>query len=100
MAISSSCTAAIAAPRFGDDAGREILQLGGNAVDAAVAAMLGCGVATAGLVGLGGYGGSAVIYLASEAKTIAVDFDSRGPLQYQPEKFHGDRNKYATGYLS
>jgi gamma-glutamyltranspeptidase/glutathione hydrolase len=73
---------------------------GGNAVDAAVGAMLACCVAMPGSVGLGGYGGSMVAYLAREQQCVAVDFDSRAPLAYRPEAFSGDPNKYAIGYLS
>jgi gamma-glutamyltranspeptidase/glutathione hydrolase len=81
-------------------AGRDLLLRGGNAVDAAVGAMLACCVATPGMVGLGGYGGSLVAYLANERKTVAIDFDSRAPLAYRPEPFGGERAKYDVGYLS
>src|SRR3954469_23110040 len=79
-------------------AGRDILLRGGNAVDAAVAAMLACCVATPGMVGLGGYGGSLVAFL--NGKAVAIDFDSRAPVAYRPELFAGDRATYETGYLS
>ena len=71
-------------------AGREIFLAGGNAVDAAVGAMLACCVAMPGSVGLGGYGGSMVAYLAREQSEVAIDFDSRAPLAYRPEVFAGD----------
>jgi gamma-glutamyltranspeptidase / glutathione hydrolase len=55
-------TAAIATGHpLGAAAGLVILQDGGNAIDAAVAAMLAMCVVVPGSVGLGGYGGSAVI---------------------------------------
>src|SRR3954471_24299420 len=82
------------------DAAKEILQGGGNAVDAAVGAMLACCVATPGSVGIGGYGGSMVLYLAHEGRTVAIDFDSRAPLAYRAELFDGQRQKYEVGYLS
>src|SRR5437588_2441194 len=81
-------------------AARDILLAGGNAIDAAVGAMLACCVATPGAVGLGGYGGSLVAYLANERKTVAIDFDSRAPLAYRPELFGGEWAKYDLGYLS
>jgi gamma-glutamyltranspeptidase/glutathione hydrolase len=93
-------TAAIAAGHpCGASAGIEVLRGGGNAIDAAVAAMLALSVVIPGSVGLGGYGGSAVIYRpgSSEPATrnsgpagdgrqpsvIAVDFDSRAPLGFR-----------------
>lgn len=94
-------TAAVATPDpAAADAGREVLLRGGNAVDAAVAAMLTCCVATPGSVGIGGYGGSMVAYLAGEGKAVAIEFDSRAPLAYRPELFGGGREKYDAGYLS
>src|SRR6185369_8965750 len=92
--------AAVATPHpAAADAAREILLSGGNAIDAAVGAMLACCVVTPGAVGLGGYGGSLIAYLAERKKTVAIDFDSRAPLEYRPEVFAGDQ-RYETGYLS
>src|SRR5690349_2187572 len=97
----SRATAGVATPHpAAAAAGRGLLLRGGNAVDAAVGAMLACCVATPGAVGLGGYGGSLVAYLADERKTVAIDFDSRAPLAYRPELFGGERAKYDVGYLS
>ncbi len=92
-------TAAVAAGHpTGAQAGLEILQEGGNAIDGAVAAMLALCVAIPGSVGLGGYGGSAVIVCASDKRrgqgrrendtfraprVVAVDFDSRAPLGFR-----------------
>src|SRR5438034_10616585 len=94
-------TAAVATPHpAAAAAGRDLLLRGGNAVDAAVGAMLACCVATPGAVGLGGYGGSLVAYLANERTTVAIDFDSRAPLAYRPELFGGERAKFETDSLS
>src|SRR5690348_14217150 len=85
---SAATTAAIATPHpAAAAAAREVFRRGGNAIDAAVGAMLGCCVALPGSVGLGGYGGSLVAYLAAGKTTIAIDFDSRAPLAYRPEPF-------------
>ena len=45
--------------------------------------MLALCVVVPGSVGLGGYGGSAVVYLARPRRMIAVDFDSRAPLYFR-----------------
>ena len=91
-------TAAVATGHpHGASAGLEMLQDGGNAVDAAVAAMLALSVVIPGSVGLGGYGGSAVIRLAENQDraggkkhgVIAVDFDSRAPLGLRGERHRG-----------
>ena len=68
---------------------------GGNAVDAAVAAMLACCVAMPGSVGLGGYGGSLVAYLAGEGRrSRSISTRGRrwrtGPsLRWGPERHRG-----------
>ena len=80
--IADSAAVATGHP-LGARAGHEILQAGGNAVDAAVAAMLALCVVIPGSVGLGGYGGSAVIFRGDDKRKItAVDFDSCAPLAY------------------
>src|SRR5438046_9696430 len=81
-------------------AARDVLLRGGNAVDAAVGAMLACCVATPGAVGLGGYGGSLVAFLAKSGRAVAVDFDSRAPVAYRPELFGGSAERYERGNLS
>jgi gamma-glutamyltranspeptidase/glutathione hydrolase len=80
--IANSAAVATGHP-LGAAAGREILRDGGNAIDAAVAAMLAMCVVVPGSVGLGGYGGSAVIHIARTGQTVAVDFDSRAPLAFR-----------------
>src|SRR5438270_377200 len=71
-----------------------------NTSNRSVGAMLVCCVAMPGMVGVGGYGGSMVAYLAAEGKAVAIDFDSRAPLAYRPEVFGGIRSAYDRGYLS
>src|SRR6188508_3364953 len=82
---------------LGAAAGLEILQDGGNAIDAAVATVLAMCVVVPGSVGLGGYGGSAVVYLARSRKTVAVDFDSRAPLSFRDGLVTADPNSNYYG---
>jgi gamma-glutamyltranspeptidase/glutathione hydrolase len=108
MGTTGKCpTAAVATPNpTAAAAGRDILVRGGNAVDAAVAAMLACCVAEPAMVGIGGYGGSMVAFLTNlggpplGGSTVAIDFDSRAPLGYQPVAFGSDRSHYDGGPLS
>src|SRR5688572_25530533 len=80
-------------------AARDVLEQGGNAVDAAVAAMLTLCVVIPGSVGIGGYGGSMVVYDRKRRATVAIDFDSRAPLAYRDELF-ADPATRNTGYLA
>src|SRR4051812_25469409 len=80
-------------------AARDILNNGGNAVDAAVGAMLTIAVVAQSQTGLGGYGGNFVAYLADQQKVVAIDFDSRAPLAYRDELF-ADPKASMYGYLA
>jgi gamma-glutamyltranspeptidase/glutathione hydrolase len=53
-----------------------------------------------GSVGLGGYGGSAVIYDARRRKTVAIDFDSRAPLAFREGLVTADRDSNHYGARS
>jgi gamma-glutamyltranspeptidase / glutathione hydrolase len=59
-------------------AGLEILQRGGNAIDATVATALALGVTNAGSCGMGG-GGFMLIYIAKTHKLYALDFREVAP---------------------
>jgi gamma-glutamyltranspeptidase/glutathione hydrolase len=85
----------VAASRFGmvstaqyrgTKAGVEILEQGGNAVDAAVAAAFALGVCEPQASGLGGQT-MMLIHLAKEGRTIALDGSSRAPNRAVVEAF-------------
>ena len=70
-------------------AGVAALKGGGNAVDAACATALALGVVHPAASGIGG-GGFAVIYLAKEKKSYALDFRERAPAAITPASFLKD----------
>jgi gamma-glutamyltranspeptidase/glutathione hydrolase len=97
--IANSAAVATGHP-LGAAAGLEIFQAGGNAIDAAVASMLAMCVVVPGSVGLGGYGGSAVVHIARTGQTVAIDFDSRAPLAFRDGLVTADRNSNYYGARS
>ncbi len=70
----------VAAPHpTASEAGLQILNAGGNAIDAAVAATFALTVVVPASTSAAGYGGSLIAWLASRAEPVAVDFTSRAP---------------------
>ena len=66
--------------------GEEVLKKGGNAVDAAVAAAFGLGVAEPNASGLGG-GGFILIYRAKTQDLVAIDYREVAPLKATPDMY-------------
>ena len=83
--------AVVAADGFAAKAGTDVLRRGGNAFDAAIAAALVECVVAPHNVGIGGYGGSIVLYSAKEDATVAVNYCGVAPRAAQPDMFWGDR---------
>jgi gamma-glutamyltranspeptidase/glutathione hydrolase len=72
--------------------GVEILQRGGNAVDAAVAVGLALAVTLPRAGNLGG-GGFMLVHLAKEKKTIAIDYREAAPSDTPPDVFLDESGK-------
>ena len=79
-------------------AGAEILAAGGNAADAAAAAMLALGVVSPGSSGLGG-GGFALYYDAESGETTFLDFRERAPAAATADMFEGQEPVEGRGSL-
>ncbi len=84
--IAKSCIVSAGHPQSAE-AGLEMLKKGGNAVDAAIAAAFATTVVEPANCGIGGYGGSMVIYLASTGKTVSLDFNSKAPLSASADMY-------------
>jgi gamma-glutamyltranspeptidase/glutathione hydrolase len=70
-------------------AGLSIMKKGGNAVDAAVAASFAACTCEPAMASLGG-GGAALIYLAGQHRTVAIEFEGRLPSGASEEMFVPD----------
>ena len=75
------------------DIGIEILNMGGNAIDAAVAVGFSLAITLPRAGNLGG-GGFMLVYLNDEKKTIAVDFRSAAPKNLSKDDFLFLKNNY------
>ena len=75
------------------DIGIEILNMGGNAIDAAVAVGFSLAITLPRAGNLGG-GGFMLVYLSDEKKTIAVDFRSAAPKNLSNNDFLFLKNNY------
>ncbi len=95
--IAASANGMIATQHYrATDAGREILEAGGNAIDAAVAAALALGVCEPAASGLGGQT-MMLIHIAEPRRTFALDGSSRAPNRANAEIFL-DNNSRLRGH--
>ena len=75
------------------DIGVEILNMGGNAIDAAVAVGFSLAITLPRAGNIGG-GGFMLVYLSDKQKTIAVDFRSSAPQNISEDEFLFLKNNY------
>src|SRR6478672_3355128 len=80
-------------------AAKQVLEKGGNAIDAAVAATITLCTVIPGSTGLGGCGGTKDTYLADQKRVVSVDFDSRAPKAFRSDLFDAEKVRN-LGYLS
>ncbi len=80
------------------NAGMKILQSGGNAVDAAVAAAFTEGVVEPSHNGIAGYGGCMVIYLADQQRAVAIDYNTVAPAAASDQMFTIEKTDTPAGY--
>jgi len=78
---------AVANP-YGAEAGAQVLEMGGNAVDAAVAIAYALNVVEPQSAGIGG-GGFMMIHLAATGQTFVIDTREKAPAGATPEMFVG-----------
>ncbi len=80
-----------------DTAGVSVLKKGGNAVDAAVTSALLSGVVAPSANGVGGYGGTMVVYMNGEVQCI--DFNTVAPQAATPTMYQVSRSDGRFGSL-
>jgi gamma-glutamyltranspeptidase/glutathione hydrolase len=79
------------------ETGNRVLDQGGNAVDAVVAAALVAGVVALPSTGIGGYGGSLVVGGGPNGKVSAIDFNTAAPAAMREDTFQADERGYVAG---
>jgi gamma-glutamyltranspeptidase/glutathione hydrolase len=77
-------------------AARDILSQGGNAIDAAISALLVQCIIEPKNVGIGGYGGSLVLFDVKSGRVRAIDFDSRAARKFNPATFTESSRRFGN----
>ena len=78
------------------DIGMQILENGGNAIDAAVAISFALAVVNPSAGNLGG-GGFMLIHLAEQNRTLSIDYRERAPIKSSEEMFQDNSGKIIKG---
>ena len=94
--ISSDYQAVASRHHLATDIGMEVLNRGGNAVDAAVAVAFALAVVNPSAGNIGG-GGFMLIHLAEKSQNIALDYRERAPLKSSTNMYLDDDNNVIKG---
>jgi gamma-glutamyltranspeptidase / glutathione hydrolase len=89
LSVESGDEGVVSTPHpIASEVGAQVLEQGGNAVDAAVAIQLTLSVVTPHATGLGG-GGFMMVHDAQEGESYAINGQVRAPAAAQPDRFEG-----------
>src|SRR6476646_5565350 len=91
---------AIVDEKHGAEVGRRVLEDGGNAIDAMVAACLVTCIATPSRCGIGGYGGHMTIALAGGKTITSIDYNSAAPAAARPDMYPLDEKGEVVGKVN
>jgi gamma-glutamyltranspeptidase/glutathione hydrolase len=80
--------------------GEQVLQDGGNAIDAAIATAFAVGIVSPSKCGVGGYGGHAMIAFDGGRKVAAIDFDAMTPAAAREDMFPLDASGQVKGNVN
>ncbi|MBI1357141.1 MAG: twin-arginine translocation signal domain-containing protein [Acidobacteria bacterium] len=81
-------------------AGLAMLEIGGNAVDAIVAAALTAGVTAVQMCGSGGYGGHMTLAFADSGKVTSIDFNTLSPAALTEDRFAPNADGTVPGQIN
>lgn len=81
-------------------AGMKVLEEGGNAFDAVVAAALASAVGSPAKCGIGGYGGHATLALVGGKKVVSIDFNSTAPATAREDMYPVDEKGEVAGKVN